>query len=125
MAPINHVIVLMLENNSFDRMLGALFPERVDGGSISGTAGNHWNDDNSSQPKPPIRHVLKSTITRVVQPDPLHELEHVLGQISGHCKGFVTDYASAYPTSTWQQRQEIMGYYDDGALPVLHTLAKE
>ena len=35
MASLDHVIVLMLENNSFDRMLGALFPERLGGGGIA------------------------------------------------------------------------------------------
>src|SRR5262249_1491145 len=37
MASLEHVIVLMLENNSFDRMLGALFPETV--------VGNNWDQE--------------------------------------------------------------------------------
>jgi phospholipase C len=53
MASLDHIIVLMLENNSFDRMLGALFSERVGGGGIKGTANNHWNDDTSPKPKAP------------------------------------------------------------------------
>ena len=61
MASLDHIVVLMLENNSFDRMLGALFPERLDGGGIKGTAGNHWNDDTSANPKPPARHVMAPT----------------------------------------------------------------
>jgi hypothetical protein len=78
MASLDHIIVLMLENNSFDRMLGALFPERIGGGGIKGTAANHWNDDTSPTPKPPIRHVMQPTIARTVTPDPMHEYPNVV-----------------------------------------------
>jgi phospholipase C len=125
MASLDHIIVLMMENNSFDRMLGSLFVERSGGGGIKGTANNHWNDDQSASAKPPTRHLLQPTKTRVVQPDPNHEHLHVMDQIRGPCKGFVTDFATVYPASDWLQRQEIMGYYPDGDLPNLHKLAKE
>jgi len=125
MASLDHIIVLMLENNSFDRMLGALFPERVGGGGIKGSANNHWNDDTSPKPKAPVRHVMQPTIARTVQPDPMHEYTNVLNQFKGPNKGFVTDFATTYETTDWLQRQEIMGYYDDGILPNLHTLAKQ
>jgi phospholipase C len=130
MASLDHIIVLMMENNSFDRMLGALLSERSDGGGIKGTAANHWNDDGSATPLPPVRHVMQTTTTHIVQPDPSHELPDVLKQIAGPNLGYVTDYATVYPTggstpSTWLQRQEIMDYYDDGVLPILHTLAKQ
>lgn len=125
MASLEHVIVLMLENNSFDRMLGALFPEAADGGGIKGSAANHWNDDLSANPKPPARHVMQPTIARVIRPDPMHEYVNVQAQLGGPNGGFVTDYAQTYPDTDWLQRQEIMGYYDDGTLPVLHTLTKQ
>jgi phospholipase C len=125
MASLDHIIVLMLENNSFDRMLGALFPERIGGGGIKGTAANHWNDDTSPAPKPPIRHVMLPTISRTVTPDPMHEYPNVVNQQKGPNLGFVTDFATTYPATDWMQRQEIMGYYDDGVLPNLQTLAKQ
>jgi phospholipase C len=125
MASLEHVIVLMLENNSFDRMLGALFAETADGGGIKGSAANHWNDDASPNAKPPVRHVMQPTTTRVIQPDPMHEYPDVQNQLAGPNKGFVTDYAKTYPNTDWLQRQEIMGYYPNGSLPALHTLAKQ
>ena len=125
MASLDHIIVLMMENSSFDRMLGALFPESADGGGIKGTAANHWNDDSSPTPQPPTRHVMQPTTTRVVQPDPSHEHTNVLKQIAGPNKGYITDFGSVYPNTTWLQRQEIMNYYDDGVLANLHTLAKQ
>jgi phospholipase C len=125
MASLDHVIVLMMENASFDRMLGALFPERNGGGGIKGSTANHWNDDTSANARPPTRHIMQPTKARIVTPDPSHEHKNVLSQMQGPNKGFVTDFAKVYPTTDWLQRQEIMGYYEDGALPVLHTLAKE
>lgn len=107
-------------------MLGALFAERPDGGGgIKGTATNHWNDDTSAAPKAPIRHVMQPTKARVVQPDPNHEHPNVINQIKGPNKGYVSDFSTVYPAADWMQRQEIMGYYSDGVLPNLHTLAKQ
>lgn len=122
MASLDHIIVLMMENNSFDRMLGSLFAEKPDAGGIRGTARNHWNDDDPKNPN--IRYYMASTRTHKVQPDPGHELPEVLDQIQGPNKFFVNNFCQLYPNSTVPQRQEIMGYYDDGDLPVLHTMAK-
>ena len=118
--PLDHIIVLMMENNSFDRMLGALLPERSGGGGIKGTAGNHFNID--PQTHNPI--YLKPTTTREVQLDPGHNLANTLAQIKGPSKGFVEDFVKKYPNSRPQDRQEIMGYYPDGELPILHELAQ-
>ena len=129
MASLDHIIVLMMENHSFDRMLGALLPQRADGGGIKGTAQNNWNDDTTQTPA--VRYSMKPTTTRVITPDPMHDLIDVLQQIgspAGVNKGYVTNYAATYPSTSSPQRQEIMGYYDDGAgdlMPNLHTLAKQ
>ena len=125
MPSLEHIIILMLENNSFDRMLGGLFPETPDGGGIQGSAADHWNDDASAAPRQPARHVMQPTSARVIRPDPMHEYVNVQDQLKGPNGGFVTDYAKTYPDTDWLQRQEIMNYYDEGTLPVLHTLAKQ
>ena len=54
MAALDHIIVLMMENNSFDRMLGGLLPERPGGGGTKGSVPDHWNDDHTKNP--PTRH---------------------------------------------------------------------
>src|SRR3954454_24508484 len=43
MHPIEHVVVLMLENRSFDSLLGGLYPksEKFDG--LAGTESNPWH----------------------------------------------------------------------------------
>jgi phospholipase C len=113
---LDHVIVLMMENNSFDRMLGALFPDRPDGGGIKGSGNKYWNIN----PQTGQRVYVRPTLTHEVKHDPGHELDDVLMQINGGNQGFVANYVSKFSDNP----QEIMGYYPDGALPALHLLAK-
>lgn len=74
--PITHVIVLMLENRSFDQMLGAfsaVYP------NLSGIdAGNPYSNQVSGQDAP---YFQKETRALSIDPDPKHELKHVLFQI--------------------------------------------
>ena len=43
MADIQHVVVLMLENRSFDSMLGRLYPGRPDFDGLTGAESNEWD----------------------------------------------------------------------------------
>ena len=56
--------------------------------------------------------------------DPHHEVPHVATQVSRGNSGFVADFAGAFPDSTEQARQYIMGYYPLDFLPALHPLAR-
>jgi phospholipase C len=122
--PLDHIIVLMLENNSFDRMLGGLFPPRSDqvnpGGGVKGAATQYSNVDKSTGKI----YTMVTTTAREMPEDPGHDLTDVLPQISNNCSGFVNNYVSKYPTSAATERQEIISFYAEGALPVLHDLAK-
>jgi len=122
--PLDHVVVLMLENNSFDRMLGGLFPPRPDavnpGGGVQGAAAQFSNVDQTTGQ----RYVMAPTIAREVRDDPGHDLKDVLQQMANHGAGFVDNFVGKYPKSLPTDRQEIMSYYADGALPALHPLAK-
>jgi len=113
--PIEHVIVLMMENCSFDRMLG-LLPgvEGVD------PASPQTNPDFPSQT--PIDQAI--TTDPNMSLDPEHDLDDCLRQICGPCQGFVADFAQHYPQSTAELRDEIMGYYTPDFLSVLYTLGK-
>src|SRR5581483_2702301 len=74
--PIKHVVVLMLENNSFDRMLGdfqAIYPN-LDG--IPHNGPQRTNTDSAGQV-----YSQAPTNARIVFPDPRHENDHVLNQI--------------------------------------------
>lgn len=118
--PIEHVVVLMFENNSFDRMLGcmrAVYPtlEGVDPNKI------RINPDypDTTHVFPQLKDAAYSIST-----DPDHELDDVLQQLDGGCMGFVTDFAQHNPKAPAFDRYQIMAYFTLGTLPVLHTLAR-
>jgi phospholipase C len=118
-SPIKHVVLLMLENHSFDQMLGCLqseYPE-LDGVDV-----------NSNEP----RFNLDLSGTEVFQIpidvqqfplDPKHESRFALDQIANGNSGFVTDFQKNVSGNTATDRQNIMGYYLLGRLPALHELA--
>jgi phospholipase C len=119
--PIEHVVVLMLENRSFDHMLGSLrsrFP------ALEGIDPNAPGR-NVDLIDPHHRAYFQSpTSMTALEHDPRHEKKNVKTQldVGGPCGGFVTDFRAEYHTDV-SETQEVMGYYDYGALPVLHALA--
>lgn len=74
--PIKHVVVLMLENQSFDRMLGAL--REVYGTDIDGVDLNNLRSNEDSEGQV---YTQAETKTLHVDFDPKHELKNVLRQI--------------------------------------------
>jgi phospholipase C len=121
---LDHIIVLMLENNSFDRMLGALFEPRADpqtpGGGIKGATSACSNTDQTTGKT----YTLQATQMRETLDDPGHDLQNVLRQLENNGSGFVADFVQSYPQSATADRQNIMGYFEDNFLSVIHTLAK-
>jgi phospholipase C len=117
--PIKHVVVLMLENRSFDHMLGCI--PGVDGVDPRKLQSNFERPGSTrafaQHPRPDdeLRH------------DPAHEHDEVVRQIDGGglgpMGGFVYDYALAHPKrpGAWNQA---MAYFELDALPVLHRLAQ-
>jgi phospholipase C len=116
---IEHVIVLMLENRSFDHMLGGL-SEVIDGLDGVPKAGEPQRSNRAGGKS----YKQTAGASRVIKYDPKHELEHVLNQLSKTNSGFVDDFARAYPLSQTADRAEVMKYFADGRLPALHALAK-
>jgi phospholipase C len=116
--PIKHVVVLMLENHSFDQMLGSfksVFPD---------LEGVNPASPRSNLDKDRIAYPQAVTTATAVLHDPMHELENVLYQLENDNANFVLDYSEAYPDTTHDERQQIMGYFAPGSLPALHELAR-
>jgi phospholipase C len=136
---IQHVFVLMLENRSFDHLLGFSSISGADAESglktavngLSGTETNSYNGKVATVSHP-------ADYAMVV--DPGHEFTDVLCQLSGpnagytpggqyppiDNSGFVVSYAQACSKAN-QQRDvtEILKCYSPGQLPVLNALAQE
>lgn len=121
--PIEHVIVLVLENRAFDHMLGAcqaIKPE-VDG-IPPGIPPRSNSYRGRNYPQAP-------GAQRIVVDDPRHETPHVLNQLKPDAAGlpnagFVEDYATAYPMLSEDGRGEVMKYHALDTLPALHALAR-
>src|SRR3984957_12058207 len=117
-AQITHVVVLMMENHSFDRALGCMqtVDPRIEGVDPAHPRAN----PNWPNAAPPV--LQGPTESRAIDKDPGHDLDNVLRQIANGNQGFVADFAQKYP-STAEERNEIMAYYPHGFLPALHHLA--
>jgi phospholipase C len=109
----------MLENHSFDQMLGSLrevYPQLE--GVDPGRPALNYDPDHRPYPQTP-------TTERHLRLDPMHDLADVARQLQGDNGGFVLDYARAYPQSSPRERSYIMGYYPLDFLPALHRLARD
>jgi phospholipase C len=117
--PITRVVVLMMENHSFDRMLGWMKAQ------YPGIEGVDPNAPGSNPDFPTTTDTIfqAETRNRNIGNDPGHDLDNVLGQLAGGNLGFVADFAQLYPQAALPERQEIMGWYPYQFLPALHYLA--
>jgi phospholipase C len=121
MANVEHVVLLLLENRSFDHILGDC-PD-VEGVNSSPLPAH----ENSFKGK---TYKQEPGAGRFVVPDPHHELEHVMVQLAfdesgAPNRGFVEDYGMSYQISDDEVLKEIMRYHQFGSLKALHQLAKE
>jgi phospholipase C len=145
---VDHVVVLMLENRSFDHMLGLLYS---DAGNVSpsgqpfdGLSGNESNPDTNGSPVA-IRQIVGSGPVDYFMPgaDPgegfaatnlqLYASDAPPEDATPAMNGFVTDFSS---TLSWETKEgtwdivagttasDIMGVFTPSALPVLSGLAK-
>ncbi len=119
MDPIKHVVLLMLENHSFDEMLGCFKADYPDMEGVDPGAPG-WNDDSRGN-----RIAQAEKTDHWTGLDPKHDFDNVAIQLEGSNKGFLKDLVEAYPLSTANDRANMMGYYKHGFLPALHALAKD
>jgi phospholipase C len=147
LASVNSIVVLMLENRSFDSMLGFLYPGNVSpsGQPFDGLAGTESNPDKSGQ-LVTVGRIEPTTPNAYYMPgaDPgegyMATNDQLYGNNNGPAsagqsapgQGFVTNFAY---TLTWETNMkwaiesgtvagDIMGCYTPEALPVLSALAK-
>jgi phospholipase C len=111
MDKIRHLVVLMLENRSFDHMLGYLQNAGMEvDGKIEQT-------NFTAAGRPVVGHHLDSTRVRI---RPHHDVDHVAEQVaSGAMDGFVKGYNSRHSIA------EIMSHYDERDLTSYDRLARQ
>lgn len=116
--PIKHVVVLMMENHSFDQMLGSLASVHAGLDGVD-PANLKNNPDYPDASKGILQSETKLTSIPI---DPAHEFVNVNHQLANNCGGFVRDYVQAHPNSTDQEKSQIMGFYPLDFLPVYTNL---
>jgi phospholipase C len=115
---IEHIVVLMLENRSFDHMLGYLSLEagRSDVDGLKPGLSNTYKGK-----KYPIRHLQRTALTK--PEDPCHGGACIAEQVANGMGGFVSNYAKSRPQAP--HVDVVMGYYSGADLPTYDHLARE
>lgn len=122
---LKHIVVLMMENRSFDHMLGAL---KAEDPRINGLTGNEANPDTTGQM---IKVAPLAEYQGQLDPDPDHHFPGVNLQLFDGTTGPpATPSMQGFIKSYFEQRRDlnhshkIMYYFTPDKLPVLTTLAR-
>jgi phospholipase C len=131
MADIQHVVVLMLENRSFDSMLGRLYPNDPDyrgltlkeSNTYGGTTFPVWNDTS-----------ISPTTACIPTPDPGELFTDMNMQLFGGAgrgaaaaamAGFAENYAQQKPSSDGVPKPgDVMHFFTPEQVPVISQLAR-
>ena len=138
MADIRHVVVLMLENRSFDSMLGMLRASDDEFDGLTGTEANTWHQANGSTVSMPVwkAPAVSPETLCIPDPDPGELFTDIHMQIHGLVPdptrgptmgGFVDNYmrqAFASP-SPMPDPAAPMHYFTPDQVPVISQLARE
>jgi len=114
---IDHIVVLVMENRSFDHMLGYL---KLEGGrnDVDGLTNRMSNSHNSKSY--PIHHLEKTAFLK--NQDPCHDPDCVTEQLNSNNGGFVSNYAKTHAGDP--EIDLVMGYYNGSDLPVYDHLTR-
>jgi len=117
---IDHIVVLMLENRSFDHMLGYLSLPPTLGGKgrkdVDGLTGKEFNEDDNGTQFPVMR-----MASPTMNGDPCHEFACVKEQLDNDNGGFLRNYSKVVASNP----EFIMHYFTGADLPVYDHLARE
>lgn len=124
---IEHLVVLMMENRSYDQMLGALAGPEHDG--VTPEMALAYEDRRGRARSIRIRHGAPPD---QFSPDPPHNFTAVHKQILGRGRGERADnagfgraFVEDHPSVGRRQLEDYATVYAEGSLPILQGLAKE
>ena len=115
---IDHIVVLMMENRSFDHMLGYL---KLEGANpdVDGLDAGMSNSDIDNNPYEV--HRLKGTVFEL---DPGHGPHEIAEQLMNKNGGFVINYTNVHEDEPTFDPASIMGYHNASSVPVYDHLAR-
>ena len=123
---IAHVVVLMLENRSFDCMLGRLYPGRADFDGLTGRESNPWNGKDVQVWSSPT---MDSQAACIPAPDPAELFTDMTAQIFGAgnappAPATMAGFAANYMQVPTNSPDAVMHGFTADQVPVLSALAK-
>jgi len=148
LSAIDHIVVLMLENRSFDHMLGFLYADAKNvspsGQPFEGLTGKESNPDSATGQPVPVFRIAAGAANTYYQPgaDPGEGYAATNSQLFGSTtapsppaatnRGFIDNFAAALKSDAAQKRpvlagttsHAIMGMHTPQTLPVLSSLAR-
>ncbi len=122
---IEHLVVLMMENRSFDHILGFL---KSNSWPIDGLNGNETNPDSQGTA---VRVTPNAEHQGDLFPDPPHDFlsvnQQIFGNLAGTGQPTMQGFVKAYEgkTKNVQKSHKVMKCFGPGRLPNLQTLAQE
>jgi phospholipase C len=136
LSKIKHVVVLMLENRSFDHMLGFLRLQR--GRNVDGLTGREFNElPGPTDASPGLRFPVFALQDTQLLYDPPHSVGRVRQQVAkGTMSGFVAAYKEAFERQVAENGPvevpgtpfdpgAVMGYHPAEHVPAFELLATE
>ncbi len=135
---IRHVVVLMLENRSFDCMLGRLYPKSGGLDGLSGDENNLWHKPDGSPQQIAVWNdpTASARALTIPDPDPGELFADIHVQIFGlndggtlnsgppDMGGFVDNYMRQPVTTRAPNPYSVMHYFTPEQVPVISTLAR-
>ncbi len=121
LAKIDHIVVLMMENRSFDQMLGylSLVKNRSDVDGLQPGMSNPYDGK--------VYPIQRMTDTKLRwYQDPCHDGACVAEQLANNNSGFVSNYAKEHQhPNDVANAGLVMGYFDQTSVPTYDLLAEE
>ena len=130
-AQIEHVVVLMLENRSFDCMFGMLSAKVTGLNGLTGNESNVWHGPNGPTQIPVWNDpTLPSATATIPDPDPGELYKDISLQLRGlngdaPMGGFVDNYMAQPKADKPYDPKAVMHYFTPDQVPVLSQLAYE
>ena len=126
MPDISHVVVLMLENRSFDCMLGRLYPSGPD---FDGLTGNEFNECNGTDIPVWKSPQMTPDVVCIPTPDPNELFVDMTDQIFGEgnrppAAATMGGFAQNYVKTPTNDPKSVMHGFAPEQVPVLSALAK-
>ena len=134
MSKIEHLVVLMLENRSFDGVLGWLYPKSGAFDGLDGTEANPWHKPDGSVESVPVWNDvgMRPETAWIPDPDPGELFTDMTMQIFGlggtpagpaTMRGFVDNYMRQPPAARPYHPKAVMHCFTPPHVPVISRLA--